>query len=253
MLIDDPDLNEISDFSKNTHENTGLFGVLTMFESSVSHVFHDDFALQIAKKACIGKPLARQRERKCFVISAAETMSKKSRRNSVRSHFLQTFRKFYSDGWDLRERLQRRARQFILGEKSIQMKSIPEWVQDGDPKFWPKKFRIRVTTRAWISKTTNVESQSMGRSSSTRERVHLCSRLVMKDHLHEESCARSCRENWRIEKKRLSRGNCWKTVKIGRISCAAWSGITNSESILLRSWLTEQLWRSSCYFEFEKA
>ena len=49
-------------------------------------------------------------------------MSKKSRRNSVRSHFLQTFRKFYSDGWDLREHLQRRARQFILGEKSIQRK-----------------------------------------------------------------------------------------------------------------------------------
>ena len=44
------DLNEISDFSKNTHENIGLFGVLTMFESSVSHVPHDDFALQIENK-----------------------------------------------------------------------------------------------------------------------------------------------------------------------------------------------------------
>ena len=50
MLIDDPDLNEISDFSKNTHENIGQFGVLTMFESSVSHVSHDDFALQIESK-----------------------------------------------------------------------------------------------------------------------------------------------------------------------------------------------------------
>ena len=50
MLIDDPDLNEISDFSKNTHENIGLFGVLTMFESSVSQVSHDDFALQMESK-----------------------------------------------------------------------------------------------------------------------------------------------------------------------------------------------------------
>ena len=50
MLIDDPDLDEISDFSKNTHENTGQFGVLTMFESSFSHVSHDDFALQIEDK-----------------------------------------------------------------------------------------------------------------------------------------------------------------------------------------------------------
>ena len=50
MLIDDPDLNEISDFSKNTHENTGLSGVLTMIESSVSHVSHDALALQIESK-----------------------------------------------------------------------------------------------------------------------------------------------------------------------------------------------------------
>ena len=50
MLIDDPDLHEISDFSNNTRENTGLFGVLTLFESSVSHVSHDDFALQVESK-----------------------------------------------------------------------------------------------------------------------------------------------------------------------------------------------------------
>ena len=35
-----------------------------------------------------------------------------------------------------------------------------------------------------------------------------------------------------------------KNKKIGIISYAAWSWITNSESILLRSWLTEQLWRT---------
>ena len=49
--------------------------------------------------------------------------------------------------------------------------------------------------------------------------------------------------NWRIEKMLLSGRTLLKTTKIGRISYAAWSGITNSESILLRSWLTEQLWR----------
>ena len=75
MLIYDPDLNEISDFSKNTHENTGMFGVLTMFEST--------FLMMIlllkkkTRKACIGKPIARERERKereGFVISVAESM-----------------------------------------------------------------------------------------------------------------------------------------------------------------------------------
>ena len=43
MLVHDPDLNEISDLSKNTHENIGLFGVLSMFELSVTAVSHEDF------------------------------------------------------------------------------------------------------------------------------------------------------------------------------------------------------------------
>ena len=37
--INDPNYDGISDFSKITRENTGLFGVPTMFETSVSHVF----------------------------------------------------------------------------------------------------------------------------------------------------------------------------------------------------------------------
>ena len=46
MLMDDPDLDEISDFSKNSRENTGEFGVPTMFETSVSRVSHGDFPLR---------------------------------------------------------------------------------------------------------------------------------------------------------------------------------------------------------------
>ena len=42
--------NKFDKFTSVEHENTGLFGVLTMFESSVSHVSHDDFALQIESK-----------------------------------------------------------------------------------------------------------------------------------------------------------------------------------------------------------
>ena len=72
MLIDDPDLNEISDFSKNTHDNKGLFDVLTMFESSVSHVSHDDFALQIESKESMQRETGCWREReRGFVISVA--------------------------------------------------------------------------------------------------------------------------------------------------------------------------------------
>ena len=76
MLIDDPDLDEIADFSKNACENIGLFGVLTVFESSVSNVFHDDFALQRESKQSMHRETdckteresERERERKENVL-----------------------------------------------------------------------------------------------------------------------------------------------------------------------------------------
>ena len=49
-------------------------------------------------------------------------MSRKSRRNSIRSYSRQTHREFCSDGRDLREHLERRAQQAIIGENSIQRK-----------------------------------------------------------------------------------------------------------------------------------
>ena len=48
-LINDPNHN-ISNFSKTTKENIGQFGVPTVFETSASHVSHDDFALQMESK-----------------------------------------------------------------------------------------------------------------------------------------------------------------------------------------------------------
>ena len=75
-----------------------------------------------------------------------------------------------------------------------------------------------------------------------RERIQLCSELEMKDHLHQESYARSCQEIEKVKRRCYQEENAEKTTKIGTISGAAWSRITNSESILLRSWLTQQLW-----------
>ena len=46
MLVNDPNHN-FSDFSKTKNENTGQFGVPTVFESSVLQRSHDDFALQV--------------------------------------------------------------------------------------------------------------------------------------------------------------------------------------------------------------
>ena len=69
-----------------------------------------------AKTACIGKPLLDR------LISDAESISKKSRRNSIRSQSPETHREFYSDERDLREDVERRAQRAVLGENSAQRK-----------------------------------------------------------------------------------------------------------------------------------
>ena len=69
-LINDQNYDNISDFSKITRENTGLFGVPSMFEASVSHVSYGEFPLQGESKDSVHrKPIARQREieRPCFI------------------------------------------------------------------------------------------------------------------------------------------------------------------------------------------
>ena len=54
-----------------------------------------------------------------------------------------------------------------------------------------------------------------------RERIHWCSRLEMKDHLHQESCAGSCREIEELKRRCHQEVNTEKTTKIGRISNGA--------------------------------
>ena len=63
--LNDPD-RFASDFSKTTNENTSQFGVLTMFESSVLHVFHWWFCSSDRKqrKHAIGKPLLDREKQK---------------------------------------------------------------------------------------------------------------------------------------------------------------------------------------------
>ena len=53
------------------------------------------------------------------VISVGVSMSRRSRRNSVRSDAQQTHREFYSGERDLREHLERRAQQAIHAENSV--------------------------------------------------------------------------------------------------------------------------------------
>ena len=127
-----------------------------MFETSVSHVSHGEFTLQIETKESMQSgnrcwTEMEREDREGSVTSVAESMPKKSRRNSIRGLSLQTYRKFYSDERDLREDLERRAQQAVLGENSAQRKLYLTESDMEIQKFGAKKFRrriIRVTTRA---------------------------------------------------------------------------------------------------------
>ena len=256
VLIDDPDVNQISDFSKNTRENTGLFGVLTMFESSVSHVSQNYFCIQVESKESMHRETdcwtERERERKegkrRFCDQCCKPMTKKNRRNNIRGHSLQTLRKFYSDGRDLREHLERRAQQAVIGENSIQRK-----LYLNEYKMEIQNLKRRNSEHALFDSQRELESQRrqlekahQWADQAQRERIHLCSRLRWRTIFRKKAMQEVAEKlkiffflkNVAIKRKTL------KTMKIGTFSYAAWSGITNSESILLRSWLTEQLWRT---------
>ena len=107
------------------------------------------------------------------------------------------------------------------------------------------EFALLESQRTLESRRRQVLKANQWADQAQRERIHLCSILETKDQLHKESYARNYQKNWRIEKTLLSGRKYWKNNEDWKIFYAAWSGITNSESILLRSWFAEQLWRTN--------
>ena len=139
----------------------------------------------------------------------------------------------------LREHLQRRARQAIIGENSIQRK-LYSTVEIQNSERRNSEYALTESQRELESQR---EQFWEANQSKLNVREYICEADWMKDHLHNECYAWSCREFEELKRCCYQEGN-YKKTKIGIISYAAWSGITNSESILLRSWLTEQLWRT---------
>ena len=150
--------------------------------------------------------VARQRERgerEDFVISVAESMSKKSRRNSTMSNSLQIHRDIYSDERDLREQLERRDQQAILGENSAQRKL---YLTEYDLEI--QNLERRNSEYALIESRRELESQrrqlleaNQWADQAQRERIHLCSELEMKNRLHQECYSRSCQESEELKRR----------------------------------------------------
>ena len=278
-LTNDPD-HDVFDFSKTRNRERWTIrcshSVCILCLARFSSVIL--FLREKAKKACDRETVARQREREekeGSVISVAEWMSMQSPRNSVRSHSLQTHKEFYSDDRDLRGHLERRTQQAVLDENSVQRKlCLTEYdMEIHNLERGNSEYALFESQRE-LELLENIQWTDQAQ----RRRIHLCSELKMKDHLHEECHARSCQEFEELKKELLSRGKYCKTVEIGIISYAAWSGITYSGSTersstkitrtievywrlenLPWSQLTEQLWQfqrsssSSYHLEFKKA
>ena len=196
-LINDPDQNT-SDFSKTMNENTSQFGVHTVFESSVLHVSHS------LRWWCNRETVARQRKKNEKVLWSVQSRCQRKVNGTVlvwvwrvtENPVLESLRKFYSDERDLREHLERRARQAIIGENSIQRK-----LYLNEYKMEIQNLKRRNSEDALTESQRELESRRQllleinCADQAQRSRIYLCGRLVIKDHLHQECYARrSCRE-----------------------------------------------------------
>ena len=149
-----------------------------MLEASVSHVSHGE-----SKESMHRETVAREREeREGSVISVAESMSKKSGRNSVGSHSLQTHRELHSDERDLREDLERRAQQAALGENSAQRKL---YLTEYDLEI--QKLERRNSEYALIESRRELESQR-------RKLLEADQWADQAQRVHQEYYTRSCQE-----------------------------------------------------------
>ena len=74
--INDPNYDNISDFSKITRENTGQLGVSTMLEASVSHISHGESIDSMRRET-----VARQRDERerfcdqCYTVDVKEVLT----------------------------------------------------------------------------------------------------------------------------------------------------------------------------------
>ena len=116
-------------------------------------------------------------------------MSKNSRRNSIRSHSLQTHREFYSD-------LERRAQQALLGENSVQRNlNLIEYdleIQNSERR--NSEYASNESRRELESQRRQILEASQWAAHAQRERIHLCSELEMKNRLYQECYAISSQE-----------------------------------------------------------
>ena len=225
---------------------------------SVSHVSHGDFAQHASRNRF--KAERERRER-----SSVLNVTKKSTEQYWKSFSSDSQRMLF--WWTRSPRTPgTKCSRSCYWWKFSSEKIILDWARRGDPKLRAKKFRKCnnwVTAWAWISKTTTLEANQWA-DQAHRERIHLRSELEMKNSLHQEWYARGCQEIEELRRYAKKENEVTHHPEDEWIFFAAWSRVSNSESItessskitrtigfnwrfknLPRSWLTQQFWQCS--------
>ena len=188
ILINEPN-HTFSGFSRTTNENTRHVGVLTVFESSVTQRSHDDFALQVESKENMQPGNRFQTERNrwkrrfCDQCGWIDVKEKSTEQNlelfSSGSHeiwlwrvtenpVLKSLRKFYSDGWDLREHLQRRAQQAIINDSMDRSSSAGEYICVAN--WWWRIIFVKNATQEVAEKLKNWDFAAVRKRNTEKQR-----------------------------------------------------------------------------------
>ena len=236
-----------------------------MFESSVSHVSHDDFCSSdgMQRQHAIGK-VAWQRKRLMKVLWSVlhDRCQRKVQRNDISVSEESLSKSYCKESqkilfcWMRSPRTPRtKSSTSCCWWEFNSEKIISKWVRHEDPEFGKKIFRIciiRAATRAWISKTTIIGRDSLDRSSlnvfshaghgvmNTYVAKWRWKTFFIKNAMQEVAEKLKNWEDSAVRRKKCSK----KRTNVDRTSYGAISGITNNGSLL-----GDQRWRLQEWLE----
>ena len=121
----------------------------------------------------------------------------------TKSQGLVTEQEFHSDDRDLREILERRARQAVMGENSAQRKlhSTEYDVEIKNLERRNSEYALIESQRELESERLQLRQASQWADQAQREKINLCGELELRNFFHEESYARSCQETEELKRR----------------------------------------------------
>ena len=150
-------------------------------------------------------------------------MSRKSTEQYKESFSSDSLRVLFCER-DLREHPERRAQQTIDGENSVGRKlystEYNKEIQNSERR--NSGYALFESQRELGSQRQQLVMANHWADQAQRERIHLCSELEMRRHLHQESEARNCQEIEELKRRCCQEVNSSKTTK-------SWTNLTHSK------------------------